>query len=160
MIRLIALLSALLFAQQGFGAPLAASGAAAPALIQCISAAMSTSPNDESGPLITDCVSVGSNACRNTQSDTSDAAILGCDGEEELFWQALLDFEFSTLQKSLKPQALKSLRSSQKAWVPWRAARCDFVKSSEQGSKQVTVDISFWMMETTALRAIDLMYAL
>jgi uncharacterized protein YecT (DUF1311 family) len=160
MIRLIAMLPALLFAQQACAAPVVGSGAAPPALIQCISAAMSTGPGDESGPLITDCVSVGSNACRNTQSDTSDTAIVRCDGEELSFWDALLTFELSTLQKSLKPEGLRSLRSSQKVWIPWRAARCDFVKTSEQGTKQVTVDVSFCMMETTALRAIDLMYAL
>jgi uncharacterized protein YecT (DUF1311 family) len=160
MIRLLALLPALLLAQQTYAAPAAGSGAAPPALIQCISAAMSTGPGDESGPLITDCVSVGSNACRNTQSDTSDSTMVRCDAEEETFWEALLTFEFSTLQKSLKPDGLSSLRASQKAWIPWRAARCDFVKSSEKGTKQVVPDVSFCMMETTALRAIDLLYAL
>jgi uncharacterized protein YecT (DUF1311 family) len=160
MIRLLALLPALLMAQGAWAAPAPGSGAAPPALIQCISGAMSTSPDDESAPLITDCVSVGSNACRNTQSDTSDAATMRCDAEEQSFWQSLLDFEFSSLQKSLKPEGLKSLRASQKTWLPWRTARCDFVKSSEQGSKQMMVDVSFCMMETTALRAIDLMYAL
>lgn len=160
MIRLLTLLCALLITQQAQAASPLSNSAAPSALIQCISAAMNTSPDDQSGPVITDCVSVGSNACRNSQSDTSNAATVRCDGEEEAFWDALLTFEVSTLQKSLKPDGLKSLRDSQKAWVPWRNARCDFVKSSERGTKQVDIDVSFCMMETTALRAIDLMYAL
>jgi uncharacterized protein YecT (DUF1311 family) len=160
MIRSLALLSALLFAQQGQAAPIAGSGAAAPALIQCLSAALTANPEDESGPVITDCVSTGSNACRNTQTDPSNVAIVRCDREEQAFWEALLTYEVSSLQKSLKPEGVASLRRSQKVWLAWRAARCDFIQTTEKGTKQADVDVSFCQMESTALRAIDLMYAL
>lgn len=160
MIRSLALLSALLFAQQGQAAPIATSGAAPPALIQCLSAALTANPDDKSGPVITDCVSTGSNACRNTQTNPSNTAIVGCDREEQAFWEALLTYEVTTLQKSLKPDGVGSLRRSQKVWLTWRAARCDFIQATEKGTKQVDVDVSFCLMESTALRAIDLMYAL
>lgn len=160
MIRLLSLIAlSSLLATPASAAPKFQSSVIEPTLEQCITAAATRGQN-ESGPVLTDCISAGSNACQNEDSNPSSSVIIRCDGEELMFWQALIAFETDQLHKSLKPQGLASLRASEKAWNAWKDARCDFVRKSEPDAKTVGVDISYCLMETTALRAIDLMVAL
>ncbi len=156
MIRVLALAALLLLPAPAIAAP---SDVVEPALQQCILSA-TTRSEDDSGPIITDCISVGSNACQNEPGGSSNAGIVRCDGIEEAFWTALMTFEYGELVKKLKPDALASLKAAQKAWTPWRLARCDFVKKSQPDATLVAVDVSYCKMETTAQRAIDLMAAL
>lgn len=163
MIRALSIVAALLLAAPVFAAvPVATpdNSLVEPALQQCILSATVQSEDSEGGPLITDCVSVGSAACQNAQSSHVSAVVVRCDGEELAFWQALMTFETAQLQKSLKPAGLSALRSSQKAWLAWKDARCDFAGKSQNDPGLVATDVSFCQMETTALRAIDLMAAL
>jgi uncharacterized protein YecT (DUF1311 family) len=159
MIRLAALICALLLATPALAAPKLQSSIIEPTLEQCITAAATRGQN-ESGPVLTDCISVGSNACQNADSNPSSSVILRCDGEELMFWQALIVFETDQLHKSLKPQGLAAFKASERAWTAWKDARCDFVRKSEPAARTVGVDVSYCLMETTALRAIDLMVAL
>jgi uncharacterized protein YecT (DUF1311 family) len=161
MIRLAALIATLLFMSDAMAAvPPTGSSVVEPALQQCILAATTQNSDSEASPLITDCISVGSNACQNESNGSSNAKIISCDGQELAFWDALMSFEFGSLQKSLNRDALASLKAAQKLWAPWRQARCDFVRKSGKDTAQIGVDVSYCLMETTALRAIDLMVAL
>lgn len=159
MIRAAVVLCALLLATPALALPKFQSSVIEPTLEQCIVAAM-TRDDNENGPVLTDCISTGSNACQNEDANPSSSVIIRCDGEELMFWQALIAFETEQLHKSLKPKGLASLRASEKAWIVWKEARCDFVRKSEADSNTVGVDVSYCVMETTALRAIDLMVAL
>ena len=160
MIRFISLVAMLsLFATPVFALPKFQSSVLEPTLEQCITAA-ATRGDNESGPVLTDCISAGSNACQNEDSNPSSSVIIRCDGEELMFWQALIIFETDELHKSLKPQGLAALKQSERVWDAWKNARCEFVRKSEPDAKTVGVDVSYCLMETTALRAIDLMVAL
>jgi uncharacterized protein YecT (DUF1311 family) len=160
MIRFVSFFAILaLLATPALAAPRFQSSLIEPTLEQCITAA-ATRGNNESGPVLTDCISAGSNACQNEDSNPSSSVIIRCDGEELTFWQALIAFETDQLHKSLKPQGLAALRASEKAWTAWKDARCDLVRKSEPDAKTMGVDVSYCLMETTALRAIDLMVAL
>lgn len=130
-----------------------------PTLEQCIVAA-TTQGSSEGGPIITDCVSLGSHACQAQQTSPSSSVILKCDAQELMFWEALIKFEMVQLQTSLKPPGQAALKASEKAWIAWKDARCDLVRKSGKNAALTAVDVSFCLMETTALRAIDLMAAL
>ena len=133
-----------------------------PALEQCIQAALTPAgPGEESGPNITDCISVGSTACQNDAGGSaSNPIVVRCDGQEQAFWDSLIDFEYGELQTALKGDALAALKRSQKAWSPWRDARCGLVRQSEGKIATADIDVSYCQMDTSAQRAIDLMQAL
>jgi len=159
MIRFAAFVCALLLATPALAVPKLESSVIEPTLEQCLTAA-ATRGDNQSGPVLTDCISAGSNACQNEDTSPSSSVIIRCDGEELMFWQSLIAFETDQLHKSLKPQGLLALRASEKAWTAWKDARCDFVRKSETDAKTMGVDVSYCLMETTALRAIDLLIAL
>lgn len=166
MIRIIAVASMLAFITPAMAAAPSSnpptSTALEPALEQCIRAALApATPGEEAGPNITDCISVGSVACQNDAGGgTSNPIVVRCDGEEQAFWDSLIDFEYGELQTALKGDALATLKRNQKAWTPWRSARCDLVKQSEAKVASVDIDVSYCQMDTSAQRAIDLMQAL
>ena len=161
MIRTFSLLAGVILASPvAAAAPAMTSAVVVPALEQCILAATARTGGDGSGPLITDCISVGSAACQNEGGTPSNALVIRCDVDELIFWNALLAFETAQLQKSVQRAGLADLRALQKVWLVWKSARCDLVRKSEQDAARTDVDVSFCVMETTALRAIDLMAAL
>ena len=159
MIRAIVLAAALLFASQAPAKDTITSAALEPALQQCIEAVNSGQDGDSS-PQITDCISVGSNACQNEPGGSSTQGIAGCNRQEQMFWDSMVSFIYAELKQSLKGDALSSLKSSQKAWTPWREQRCKFVYSTTKDGSISQVYLTYCLMETTALRAIDLMDAL
>ncbi len=165
MIRILAIVSLVAIATSAGAAaptPPSTSPAVEPALQQCIEASLTPeSPGEQAAPNITDCISVGSNACQNDSGGgSSNAAVVKCDGEEQAFWDSLTAFEYGELQTTLKGDALAALKRAQKTWAPWRDARCDLVKQSEAHVANVDIDVSYCQMDTSAQRAIDLMQAL
>lgn len=159
MIRTIVLTAVVLFATQTYAEDATKSPGLEPALQQCIEA-VNSSQDQDNAPQMSDCISVGSNACQNEPGGSSTQGISGCNRQEQAFWDSMVTFIYGELTRSLKGDALTTLKSSQKAWTPWRDTRCKLVYATTKNGSMSQVYLTYCLMETTALRAIDLMDAL
>lgn len=125
------------------------------ALQMCMEA-VDGSVNDPEPADAHQCIAVGTNACQDLPGGSSTQGIAQCNRFEEAFWDDLLNYSYDTLKEQLEPDVFASLKAAQKAWLPWRKAKCEFVyQNSKQGSISVVFQ-SYCMMETTADRAIEL----
>jgi uncharacterized protein YecT (DUF1311 family) len=160
MIRLLALAATVAFGIHASTDVPVKSATLVPALQQCIEgveASAKAGGDDSDVPNMADCISVGTNACQNESGASTPQGIVVCDREEQAFWEALLSFSYDSLRTSLPASAFRSLEAAQKAWLPWRAARCKFVFDSSGSAADSPDYLSFCLMETTGERAIDLL---
>ncbi|MEO6014743.1 MAG: lysozyme inhibitor LprI family protein [Devosia sp.] len=85
--------------------------------------------------------------------------IAACNGQEQSFWDDMLNYAYGELETALDPDVFKSLKTAQKAWVPWRDANCTFVYDSTEGTIR-QIFASYCLMEITGRRAADLLSVL
>lgn len=108
-------------------------------------------------PALDACIGVGTNACQDETGGSSTQGIAACNSEEQRFWDDLLNQMYGQLADVLEPNVYAALRKAQKAWIPWRDARCAFVDANAGAATIRSVVFTYCLLDTTAQRAIELM---
>ncbi|MCB9994666.1 MAG: DUF1311 domain-containing protein [Hyphomicrobiaceae bacterium] len=103
------------------------------------------------------CIGVVSEACqRETPSNTSTLGMTNCTRRETLWWDQKLNDYYRVLQKNLEPALFEQLRDTQRKWIAWRDASCDFEYTFWQDGSIRNIFYSSCQLQMTADRMIDL----
>lgn len=105
----------------------------------------------------TSCIGVVSNPCLEDPSIASNAAMVGCLSREHTVWDDVLNLAYQDLRGSLDSGVANALRAAQRAWIPWRDAKCGIWYEVHQGGTIGGLFAQDCITETTARRAIDLL---
>lgn len=103
------------------------------------------------------CIGVVFNPCLEDPSTSSNAAMVGCLSREHAIWDDILNLAYQDLRASLASSAADALREAQRAWIPWRDAKCGVWYEVHQGGTIAGLFAQDCVTETTARRAIELL---
>ena len=107
-----------------------------------------------------DCIGAASGLCQAVPGGDSTAGMVDCNRREQAWWDMQLNSYYEELQTSLEPAVFDSLKAAQRAWIPYRDAKCAFVDRLWAGGTIHSVMASSCMLDATATRAIELSTAL
>lgn len=103
------------------------------------------------------CIGVVFNPCLEDPSVSSNAAMVGCLSREHAVWDDILNVAYRDLRASLAPTVAEALQKAQRAWIPWRDAKCGIWYEVHQGGTIAGLFAQDCVTETTARRAVDLL---
>lgn len=124
----------------------------------------------QSGGAAADCIGTAAQACIDeTPGGYSTAGMSGCFWAENEYWDGRLNATYQKVRAQAKEMDVENgvgtltslsqadaLRDMQRAWIPYRDAKCDYVRSQWGGGTGGGPASAACMMRTTAEQALFL----
>lgn len=124
-------------------------------LLECYEASKAL---EQSGAIanLRDCLGTAAEACLNSDQNQSSQNMADCIQPELLWWDNLLNTHLNTLRTRLKPAQQEQLQQVQRQWVRYRDSKCQFDYDFFEGGPMQVPASAWCLMDTTAIRAIEL----
>ncbi len=108
----------------------------------------------------TQCIGTASNLCQEQPDGASTLGIVACNQREQAWWDQWLNDTYNQLKDTLAADVFASLKAAQRAWLPYRDAKCAFVYEIWKDGTIRNVLASSCLLDETAHRATDLANAI
>lgn len=106
------------------------------------------------------CIGRVAKVCMKRDGGDTTAGMKQCLARENRAWDRMLNRDYHRLRAKLSDEGAKSLQSIQRAWIAWRDQKCEFGYVVYEGGTLAGVVAGNCVMNTTAIRAIELHEAL
>ncbi|MCH9808152.1 MAG: DUF1311 domain-containing protein [Alphaproteobacteria bacterium] len=104
----------------------------------------------------TRCIGVAARACEEQPDMGSTAGMRDCYVRENAVWDELLNGSYKQLLDNLSKKSGNKVRDMQRTWIKWRKQKCEMPYLLYEGGSMAGPMASWCVMETTAMRALDL----
>lgn len=102
------------------------------------------------------CIGQISKACMEQPGGYSTLGMKVCTDRETDAWDRLLNRNYQLLRKKFPEAAAEKLKEIQRAWIEWKGTKCELGYVLFEGGTLAGVVAGSCVMETTAIRAIEL----
>ena len=103
-----------------------------------------------------ECIGTVADPCLERPEGQSTAGMVVCYGREIAVWDDLLNSHYSALKDGLDTASFEALRDSQRKWIAYRDAKCEWPYVFFEGGTIASPIGSSCMNEATARRANEL----
>ncbi|PLX36860.1 MAG: hypothetical protein C0606_13750 [Hyphomicrobiales bacterium] len=102
------------------------------------------------------CIGTVADPCLDNPANQHTHGMSGCARREETIWDELLNSWYGSIREGTSGELRTMARDAQRLWIKWRDTKCGVVMARWEGGTGGGPAMSYCLMETTALRALEL----
>lgn len=102
------------------------------------------------------CIGQATRVCETLREMASSAGIKDCMMRENAYWDEILNDRYRQLMAAFSKKNAKKLKAMQRSWLAWRKEKCELPYMLYEGGSMAGVLAAGCIMETTAVRALEL----
>lgn len=102
------------------------------------------------------CIGEATQVCETLREMANQAGIQDCMSREAAYWDEILNDRYQKLMANFSKTNARKLQAMQRRWIDWRKEKCQLPAMLYEGGSMANVMAANCMMETTAIRALEL----